>query len=369
MIRSLAIWRALESDLGADVGFTQGGSLYLATDAAQLDTFRPWLAIAREHDLDTRLLNSRELANVLRERQRTLGGWHAHGERRARGAESRGAGDCTRCGRCRRCDPDELCGARHRTRRRSRPFDCHRARCRPDTHRRFAPAAPGRISSAVRSISRFRSFSSKARWRALRRRPRYSRVKPGRTMSRSVGDETAGTQRRVARRWNMRSLPTTFRYMRKFWPAMRQEQGAIRLRLGRDFLRAATTPSHWDLAAESRPSSVNECSIRRRCRRDLRALADAIARRFPEIASAAVVESWAGMIETSPDVLPIISAVERIEGFFVATGFSGHGFGIGPGAGELVARMATKRASSEELAPFRLGRFYDGSPIRPGPTI
>ena len=75
------------------------------------------------------------------------------------------------------------------------------------------------------------------------------------------------------------------------------------------------------------------------------------------------------MIESSPDVLPIISAVDGLEGFFVATGFSGHGFGIGPGAGQLVAELVTKRASSDELAPFRLSRFYDGSPIRPGPTI
>ena len=75
------------------------------------------------------------------------------------------------------------------------------------------------------------------------------------------------------------------------------------------------------------------------------------------------------MIESSPDVLPILSAVDGLEGFFVATGFSGHGFGIGPGAGQLVASMVMKRASSRELAPFRLSRFFDGSPIRPGPTI
>jgi glycine/D-amino acid oxidase-like deaminating enzyme len=75
------------------------------------------------------------------------------------------------------------------------------------------------------------------------------------------------------------------------------------------------------------------------------------------------------MIESSPDALPIISAVDGLEGFFVATGFSGHGFGIGPGAGQFIAQLVMKRASSDELAPFRLSRFYDGSPIRPGPTI
>jgi glycine/D-amino acid oxidase-like deaminating enzyme len=81
------------------------------------------------------------------------------------------------------------------------------------------------------------------------------------------------------------------------------------------------------------------------------------------------VESWGGMIESSPDILPIISGVEGFGGFFVATGFSGHGFGIGPGAGQLVADMVTDRANAATLAPFRLSRFFDGTPIRPGPTI
>ena len=104
-------------------------------------------------------------------------------------------------------------------------------------------------------------------------------------------------------------------------------------------------------------------------RRDIAEIGRALARNFPEIASAPLVETWAGIIESSPDVLPIISPADGVEGFFVATGFSGHGFGIGPGAGSLVADMVMGRASSVELALFRLSRFFDGSPIRPGPTI
>jgi glycine/D-amino acid oxidase-like deaminating enzyme len=75
------------------------------------------------------------------------------------------------------------------------------------------------------------------------------------------------------------------------------------------------------------------------------------------------------MIEASPDVLPIISRVDGLAGFFIATGFSGHGFGIGPGAGKLVADMVSGTADPVELSAFRLGRFFDGSPIRPGPAI
>ena len=47
------------------------------------------------------------------------------------------------------------------------------------------------------------------------------------------------------------------------------------------------------------------------------------------------------MIDVTPDGLPVISAVDAVPGFFIATGFTGHGFGIGPGAGRLMAELVT----------------------------
>ena len=95
----------------------------------------------------------------------------------------------------------------------------------------------------------------------------------------------------------------------------------------------------------------------------------ALARWLPELAGLPFAETWGGMIEASPDILPIISPVERVGDFYVATGFSGHGFGIGPAAGRLVAGMVSGTADPAMLAGFRLGRFFDGSPIVPGPAI
>ena len=65
MMRSLQLWLELREELG-DIGFRQGGSLYLARDAAELAQLEQWLSVAREHDLDTRLLRAGELAAVLR---------------------------------------------------------------------------------------------------------------------------------------------------------------------------------------------------------------------------------------------------------------------------------------------------------------
>ena len=82
-----------------------------------------------------------------------------------------------------------------------------------------------------------------------------------------------------------------------------------------------------------------------------------------------IVESWAGMIEMTPDVVPVICPVDSLPGFFIATGLSGHGFGIGPGAGKTAASMLTGKDSGIDITPFRLSRFYDGSPIELGPSL
>jgi glycine/D-amino acid oxidase-like deaminating enzyme len=162
--------------------------------------------------------------------------------------------------------------------------------------------------------------------------------------------------------------PASFRFATKFLPALRQGHKSLRLRFGRDFFEALAEPAHWRLDAPSPFESRRildpkpEASV-------LAEMREALRQWFPEIAGAPFVESWGGMIETSPDVLPIISGVEGLEGFVIATGFSGHGFGIGPGAGRLVADMVRGRADADEVSRFRLSRFFDGSPIRPGPAI
>jgi glycine/D-amino acid oxidase-like deaminating enzyme len=66
------------------------------------------------------------------------------------------------------------------------------------------------------------------------------------------------------------------------------------------------------------------------------------------------------MIDVSPDALPFLTAVPSTPGFFIATGFSGHGFGNGPGAGYLMADVVTGAKPLVDPRPFRFTRFTDG---------
>ena len=78
---------------------------------------------------------------------------------------------------------------------------------------------------------------------------------------------------------------------------------------------------------------------------------------FPQLRGIQIIEEWAGLIDVTPDAVPVISSVSEMPGFYLATGFSGHGFGIGPGAGELAAKMITGSSNNDEIAPFSFNRF------------
>ena len=92
-------------------------------------------------------------------------------------------------------------------------------------------------------------------------------------------------------------------------------------------------------------------------------------KRLPELAGLAFAQSWSGMIDATPDVVPVMDEISGVPGLFLASGFSGHGFGIGPGAGRVMADLVCGNAPGHDLDRFRFSRFSDGSNMRPGPAI
>ena len=61
----------------------------------------------------------------------------------------------------------------------------------------------------------------------------------------------------------------------------------------------------------------------------------------------------------------MIDEVPKLPGFYLATGFSGHGFGIGPSAGRLMADLVTGVKPIVDPRPFRYSRFLDGTELQP----
>jgi glycine/D-amino acid oxidase-like deaminating enzyme len=89
-----------------------------------------------------------------------------------------------------------------------------------------------------------------------------------------------------------------------------------------------------------------------------------IGRYFPELAQLKITETWTGATDMTPDVLPALGDVGRYPGLYIASGLSGHGFGLGPGVGKVMANHILGNDPQFDLAPFRFERFSRHSNLK-----
>lgn len=78
---------------------------------------------------------------------------------------------------------------------------------------------------------------------------------------------------------------------------------------------------------------------------------------FPDLAETKIVRAWTGWIDPCVDGIPVMSRVEEAEGLYLATGFSGHGFGIAPAAGYHLSQMICEEEPVVDMRAFRYDRF------------
>lgn len=154
----------------------------------------------------------------------------------------------------------------------------------------------------------------------------------------------------------------------EYLPAIRRQAGALNPRVNTQSLRELFTPRRWALDRPSPFESVRVLDPSPDLEINAQALT-AMRTLFPGFRDVQVVQQWGGYIDVTPDIVPYIGTVDALPGLTVATGFSGHGFGIGPAAGRLAADLAVGATPSVDPASFRVARFRDGSPIILGPEV
>ncbi|WP_147463678.1 NAD(P)/FAD-dependent oxidoreductase, partial [Pseudomonas coronafaciens] len=78
---------------------------------------------------------------------------------------------------------------------------------------------------------------------------------------------------------------------------------------------------------------------------------------IPLLKQSAVTAAWAGYVDSTPDGVPGIGEMTSLPGLVLAAGFSGHGFGIGPGAGHLIADIVSGVKPIVDPTPYHPDRF------------
>jgi glycine/D-amino acid oxidase-like deaminating enzyme len=365
VLESLQLWRGMNARVGAETGFRQCGIVYLSETEEQFAAKEKWYReTAVPHRLDTRLVPSHEIAQLVPGSAKPwFGAMHTSEDGRAepfiavpamaRAVQAKGGKVFTRC------------AARGIEKRGGRVASVvtEKGVIATDTvvvaggywSRRFLHNLGihfpqlGVINSVMRTApletGNTRTFSGGKF--AVRKR-----LDGGFTVTHnhlSVADLT----------------PANFRHMLAFLPALRLDWKGIKLRMGKRFVQEAMMKSRWQLD-EVTPFEQVRVLDPHPVHSILLEAAEALKAYFPAFANMQIADSWAGMIDATPDAVPVIDRIDSTPGLFLASGFSGHGFGIGPGAGMLMAQMVVGETPCVDPAPFRYTRFIDGT--RPRPT-
>lgn len=142
----------------------------------------------------------------------------------------------------------------------------------------------------------------------------------------------------------------------KYLPTLIAQWHNLRVSFGREFFADLALPRRWKGLQESPFERVRTMDPPVNQGLNDEAMRNLIAA-WPIFAKAKVAQQWGGMIDVTPDSMPVIGPAERLPGLTLATGFSGHGFGTAPAAGELVTDLVTGKTPAIDPTPYRLDRF------------
>lgn len=150
--------------------------------------------------------------------------------------------------------------------------------------------------------------------------------------------------------------PDSFRLLGDFLPMLQRSWSEFTLRVNGSLLTEYKMKRRWRLD-ERTPFEDIRILDPEPSTEILEEGLEHLIRNFPFFRDMEIANRWAGYIDATPDGIPVISGVEAIPGLIVSSGYSGHGFGIGPGAGKLTADLVTGHTPIVDPEPFRLDRF------------
>ncbi|MEC9415711.1 MAG: FAD-binding oxidoreductase [Pseudomonadota bacterium] len=366
MQESLNIWRNFNSELGYETGFEQGGCIYTAYNEKELKSYQSWLKLADKYNIKTEMIDKEGLSNeVGLGASNWLGGIITRTDGRAepqkatlaiaRAAQNLGATIITGCA---------VRGLETSGGKLSRIITE-----KGSINTSIVLCAAGAWSSFFCRSLGIKVPQIKVKGTVAITNPIETKING------NIFDKRVSIRKRLDGGYTIAHgaildhpiTPSTLYFAPKYIQALIKEFNVLKISIGKEFIEELAAPKIWDLDKVS-PFETNRVLNPEPNKNIIEKISNQIGKVYPELKDAEIIESWAGMVETTPDVVPIIAPLKKIPGFYLATGFSGHGFGIGPGAGKVISKMIQNKPTID-LHPFRLERFFDGSPIKVDSTI
>jgi len=355
MMDTIHLWKQLDPKLRRKIGFRQNGITYLARNRRKLEEYEQWLAGARSYGVDTHMLSRHDIQTRLPGSKGWVGGMTTPSDAMAEPfaavpALALAAAD------------DGVIIREH---------------CAVRALEVTGNQVEGVVTEKG-TIKSSRVVVASGAWSALFlglhgiRIPQLSVLSSAMQIETSAalhdtaaGDDLIALRRRADGGYTLTPWathdffigPDAFRNFFAYLPQLRQDFTSTRFRLAAPdhYPDAWRTPRHWKSTEETpfeRCRILDPMPNQKELNRVLRQFSTA----FPGAANPRIVRSWAGMIDTMPDALPVVDQ-SPVGGLTIATGMSGHGFGIAPGMARIVADLVELREPAYPLDKFALSRF------------
>ena len=360
-MKSLEIWKDLNRELGAETGFRPTGLLYVTTRPDDFAQWEEWTLRAREYQMHSHVLSPAEAkAMTPGSTGDWIGGVHSPSDGRAEPSLA---------------SPAVAEGARKLG-----------ATIHQNCAVRGLDIAAGKVAGVITERGIIRATAvlcAGGAWSSLFLRRHGLRLPQAGVRSTSFATMAAPevtdgglsmpdvTIRRrldggytvgLGGRGTVDLSPQGLLYARQFLPTLRKRHKGLTFGIGRSFFDGPEAFARWSFDKVSpfeRQRTLDPAADPKLVNQGLTKLAE----HYPVLKGLQVARSWGGLIDSTPDGIPVISAVDPMPGLYLSAGYTGHGFGIGPGAGRQAADIVAGDPPIVDPHPFRYSRMTDGTDL------
>lgn len=354
---ALSMWLSLEGELGLSIGWRQNGCIFVAESETQYERYSAWQADAKDMAADAVMLSGAETAKLVPGLRTPVAGalyTPTDGQAEPRPATVAFARAARRSG----ARILENCGALE--------IETSGGSVSGVLTERGLIKAPAVVCAAGATSHRFlRGLNLTLPQQIVRNT--VSLTAPMEAVSaacfcgvgigirrRPDGSCILSSESAVDIDLTLESL----RAARFFLPGLIDHWDTFSIKLGAPFL--ASLQSRFSAMNGNSPIEPRQPKVTPNTRRVGKTV-ELLNRHFALSKPVSIVKSWAGYIDVLPDAIPVIDCPSSVTGLVVATGFSGHGFGLAPAVGTTIARLCTGTEPETPLDDFRLDRFIEGT--------
>ena len=354
-------WEELAAETGRDLGFRRTGLVYATDHASDLADWDSWGEAARPFQMQTRLLSGTE-AETLTPGSR--GGWigGVHSPTDGRAEPGLAVPALAEAARALGVTIHQNCAVRG--------LDIEAGRLKGVlTERGLVRAdavllAGGVWTGLMMRRYGFRFVQASVRSTSFFTEPAAAVTDggislPGVTLRRRLdGGYTIGMSNRGRMEISLQGMM----HAKPFWRLLKKRWPGLTVTVGRSFVDGPEGLARWSMDAPTVFERIRTLDPPPE-QRLIQAGLNSVGAAYPALKGIKVKQSWGGQVDMTPDMIPVISAVDPLPGLFVSAGFSGHGFGIGPAAGRLAADLVAGDRPIVDPHPFRYSRMTDGTDL------